>query len=385
MLLSGLNVGVCYLLLPFPSFAMTPNTVTTGVSSTPAPREAWIDWIRAVGSVGIVALHVVTREKVKRASGIPAFDWWALTTYETAARIAVPLFFMVSGYLCLRRCAKSEGPSYAWRRGANILGIVTFWTVIFSFWVMIRAGNTSPWRFLVEAIQGAPYFHLWFLWALAGIFFVSPLLAPGLSRLSTRQKLVCGCLLPMLVSLDYAIHCQSGQRFFFRSSVVSMGLPFLAYTCSGYLLGVGVKQGWSRCWLAIYVFGFVGCLWGYSFLMNQDMPITERVAFADKWVFHPFAFPVCMMSIASFLLISNSQIIATKKMPPIVARLARDSMGIYILHPFVLDTANWFDLLGRRPNALVGVMFVTIVVTMGAWAATVVIMKIPLLRKTISL
>lgn len=375
----------CFLLLPVRSFLMTPNTVTTDVSNTVPPREAWIDWIRAVGSVGIVALHVITREKVRRAADIPGFEWWTLTTYETVLRIAVPLFFMVSGYLCLRRCAKSESPTYAWRRGANVLGIVTFWSFIFFFWVRIRAPDTSPWRVLVETLNGAPYFHLWFLWALAGISFVSPLLAPGLSRLSPRQKLVCGWLLPMLVSLDYAIHCHWGQFSFFRNSLVSMGLPYLAYACSGYLLGVGVKQGWSRCWLAIYVFGFVGCLWAYSFLMNQEMPIGERVVVADKWVFHPFSFPVCMMSIASFLLISNSQFIATKKMPSIVARFARDSMGIYLLHPFVLDIANYHDLLGRRPNALLGTVVVTIVVTLGSWAAAVVMTKIPLLRKTVSL
>ena len=37
-------------------------------------REVWIDWIRAVRSVGIVALHVVTREKVRRVGEVDGFD-----------------------------------------------------------------------------------------------------------------------------------------------------------------------------------------------------------------------------------------------------------------------------------------------------------------------
>ena len=364
---------------------MSPNKATAGTRCTSDQREAWIDWIRAVGSVGIVALHVTTREKVRRAADIPDFDWWTLTTYETMARIAVPVFFMVSGYLCIRRCVKTEGPSYAWRRTTRILGIVVFWTVIFSLWTMLRGGNAGPIRFLVDAFQGKPYFHLWFLWALAGIYFVSPLLAPGLSLLGSRQKLVCGWLLPILVSFDYAIFCQSGQSSFFRNSVVSIGLPYLAYSCSGYLLGVGVKQCWTRCWFAIYLVCFATCLWAYSFLLNQEAPVLERVALADKWVFVPFAFPICMMSISSFLLVAKSPFIANQRMPRIVARFARDSMGIYILHPFVLDTANYFDLLGRRPNAMLGIVVVTIVVTLGSWAATVVMTRIPLLKNTVAI
>ena len=60
-------------------------------------------------------------------------------------------------------------------------------------------------------------------------------------------------------------------------------------------------------------------------------------------------------------------------------------MGIYILHPFVLDIANYFDLLGRRPNAFVGTLLVTTVVVLGAWGATVALANVPVMKKTISL
>ena len=97
---------------PFCS-AMNQDTNTTGLSRNSAVREVWIDWIRAVGSVGIVALHVVTREKVRRVGEVDGFDWWSLTTYETVTRIAVPLFFMVSGYLAIGRCVKNVDSAYA--------------------------------------------------------------------------------------------------------------------------------------------------------------------------------------------------------------------------------------------------------------------------------
>ena len=243
------------------------NTVDVGT----APREPWIDWIRALGSVGIVALHVTTREKIRRAGDIPPFDWWMLTTYETMTRIAVPLFFMVSGYLCIRRCAELESPEYAWGRGVRIIGITAFWTVIFSFWTMIRGGDSGPLGFMLDALRGRPYFHLWFLWALAGIYLLSPILAPGLRMLTARQKVLCGWLLPILVSVDHAFFCLSGQASFFRHSVVSLGVPYAAYTCAGYLLGVGVKKNWPRLCFAIYGAGFVACLCTYGILMKQEI------------------------------------------------------------------------------------------------------------------
>ena len=97
---------------PFCS-VMNQDNNTTDLSRNSAVREVWIDWIRAVGSVGIVALHVVTREKVRRVGEVDGFDWWSLTTYETVTRIAVPLFFMVSGYLAIGRCVKHGDSAYA--------------------------------------------------------------------------------------------------------------------------------------------------------------------------------------------------------------------------------------------------------------------------------
>ena len=51
----------------------------------------------------------------------------------------------------------------------------------------------------------------------------------------------------------------------------------------------------------------------------------------------------------------------------------------------MLDIANYFDLLGRRPNAFVGTLLVTTVVVLGAWGATVALAKVPVMKKTISL
>ena len=335
--------------------------------------------------------------KVRRVGEVDGFDWWSLTTYETVTRIAVPLFFMVSGYLAIGRCVKHGDSAYAWKRGLRIMAIALFWTVAFLFWTMIRTkvgfsfaslidtGQASPVKFVLDVFYGEAYFHLWFLWALAGIFFVTPIVAQGLSSLTQRQKVIIGCLLPILVAFDYALHRQSVQVNYFRYSLLSMGVPYLAYTCSGYLLGVGVKRCWTGLSIVMYCAAFSICLWAYSFLVGQNPTEVANVDFADKWLFMPFSIPVCLMSIAGFLMIAKSSLASSSKMPKVASRLARDSMGIYILHPFVLDIANYFDLLGRRPNAFVGTLLVTIVVVLGAWGATVALAKVPVMKKTISL
>ena len=59
-------------------------------------------------------------------------------------------------------------------------------------------------------------------------------------------------------------------------------------------------------------------------------------------------------------------------------------MGIFILHPFALDIVNHFGLVGRRPNALIGIALTTVVVTAMTWIVVIVFKRFALTRSTLT-
>lgn len=343
-----------------------------------AGREAWIDWVRVVGAVAIVVLHVTAREKVWRAGELGRFEWWALSAYEGLTRIAVPLFFMVSGHLILRRCCLGTNAGYAVKRALKTYLFALAWTLIFSFWEILRGRNDSVLGYVQDAALGAPYYHLWFLYAIATTYLVAPIVAPGLKAIPDSRAHLVGWLLPILVSLDFLIARIQGERFG-GTSFISIGVPYISLTASGYLLARSGPHLADRFAVGIYLAGFVACQLIYGLLAENSSDVPDGTVFG---VFSP---TIVMMSLAAYGLVSRWKFATQRQLPRLFQAFANDSLAIYILHPFVMDTLNYFRIYGREPTALIGIAWMSLLVVAATWCVVTVIKRIPLVRILASL
>ncbi len=62
----------------------------------------WVDWIRALATLGVVLIHTAG-PLLYGYNQMPASYWWISNIYDSAARMCVPLFFMISGFLLLQK------------------------------------------------------------------------------------------------------------------------------------------------------------------------------------------------------------------------------------------------------------------------------------------
>ncbi len=359
------------------------KTIASGVASRVSPptvtRESWIDWIRVLGTFGIVVLHVTAREKVRRAGDLTDFDWWTLAVYEAITRIAVPLFFMISGYLIMSRCADGNNAPYAFRRTARTYAVALFWTLVFSCWEIVKENNDSILGFFPKTFLGQPYYHLWFLYAIAGTYFAAPFLGPGLCALRANYGRLIAWGLPLAFSVEFVISELRGPEPLYRTSILSIGIPYLAYTCAGYLLAPGTTSYSQKTSIALYLSGFTAALVLYANLSTTGFRLPDRMPF------NPLAPTVVIMTLGAYLIVSNSRRLAQLRLPRLGHRFAQDSMGIYILHPFVLDFVYHYRLMAQMPGALIGIAAASVLVTVITWAAVVLYKKIWFLKATITL
>lgn len=335
-------------------------------------REPWIDWVRVAGTVAIVVLHVTAREKVWRDGQLNDFEWWSITTYETVTRIAVPLFFMISGYLMLTRCSSGDRGGYALSRAVRTFLLALVWTLIFSCWEMLRGRTDSVFTFIQNALLGSPYYHLWFLYALALTYVVAPIIAPGLPTISLKYAHWIGWLIPLAVSVDFLL-AETRGAVFYRTSFLSIGIPFISLTISGYLL---LRPGPRLPLLAstgIYAVGFIGCMVAYGNMYGGSFEHPDRI------VFSPMSTAVVLMSLGAYLIFSR--IGDQRQLPNWLQRFANDSLAIYLMHPFVLDVLNYFRFYGREPNALIGIAWMSALIVAGTWAIVAVAKQVPVVRR----
>lgn len=62
----------------------------------------WVDYVRVAASFLVILVHTCS-STVTQYTSLPIIDWQVGNVYASLARVAVPLFFMLSGYLLLEK------------------------------------------------------------------------------------------------------------------------------------------------------------------------------------------------------------------------------------------------------------------------------------------
>jgi surface polysaccharide O-acyltransferase-like enzyme len=326
------------------------------LEASQGPRQVWLDWLRAAATFAIIALHVTTREKVRLKDGISDLDWWSISCIELITRLAVPLFFMISGVLIIEKCVHDPW-NYIIPKVRKVFLVLILWMICYSVWEWLKKNVENPFSFILKLFAGVPYFHLWFLVALMTCYLTAPILMLCYQKWPNYTAR-CIWVLPILVGVDFFISFNNSSENYFRSSFLEIGIPYIPLFLSGFL----ATKSQSRSTIVLLVIAVLGLLCALTFfavLKHSNDPSYEKYVL-------PLSPPIAIASIATFKYVFSirNQI---PRPPRWVMRLSRDSAGIYLLHPIPLDTLNHLKFYGREPNLLMGIPFLAIFVLMASW------------------
>ena len=128
----------------------------------------WIDNLRGIACLMVVMIHT-TAWYVTNAASVSTVDWGVANLLNSASRVSVPLFFMISGYLFFGE--RSAQPRHFLRIGLCLLFYSTLAFLYIVFFTSIN-GELS----LRNLLQKPVFYHLWFFFAIIVIYLVSPLI-----------------------------------------------------------------------------------------------------------------------------------------------------------------------------------------------------------------
>ncbi len=160
------------------------NRVERVTTAQHAERIVWLDWVRVAACFMVMLIHCTEPfflggEGALIASSSDAI-WVGI--FEGVASACVPLFVIASSYL-LFPLAEGDTLRFFKRRALRILPGLLLWSLIYAFVYGQPAENLKGLLLNFNYAAG----HLWFVYMLAGLYILMPLLSPWASKVSKRE------------------------------------------------------------------------------------------------------------------------------------------------------------------------------------------------------
>lgn len=333
-------------------------------------RVGWIEHTRALGACAVALLHVF----VSTQAAIPlepSRELAYLVANNVLCRWAVPAFFMITGMLLLDP-GRPLGWDRVWRYARRMLVVLATFGLVFALmqevWTCRGSGAPITWKVLLDSVVDVltmnTWTHLWYVYALAGVYLLLPLVWRVQARYG-RMGLVALTAILVLVGLvaPTVNGCLEGFGLPYvpvpEHGLLTYGgylLSGLANACVGGLLRErsherGVVAIGGVCVATMVVWAVVTSIreqywWGFLYLHTSILPCGY----------------------AAGVLVVLRRVFGDGPIRPgsLVAELASDSFGIYVIHPLFIH----LGMILVRPAIMVPVvyelLFTAVVVALAA-------------------
>ncbi len=334
-------------------------------------RVGWVDLLRVIACFLVVFSHCCD-------PFVAAFDSDRATFLQgvmcgSLVRACVPLFVMMTGVLLLP-VRMELGAFYRKRLGRILLALV-FWSLLLPvlYYLYMRyVGTSSPsidpalftgeatlrklWTFVFNFTYDTT--PLWYLYMLAGLYFIMPVITPWLERASKRDLRIVLSVWGLSLLLPY----------------VKIAAPLLGYAGNYGNMGLYGECDWNVYGTFYYVSGFAGYLllafyltkfppaWSWRRMLSICIPsfvvgyLVTSLGFIEMQRHFPGNYAyleiiwyfaginVFLMTAPVFLIVQK----AAARPRPMLARVAGATFGIYLCHFIFVQGA--YDLVVRIPG-----------------------------------
>lgn len=311
-------------------------------------RNYGIDLIKIIACILVITLHSLDPlMPVVRNNMFNAALYYAGT-------MAIPIFFMASGYFTLNKSTISY--AYSLKRIKNILIIVIGWILLYSVAVLVLKGkfellNQVKGSFLT-GVSESHFYHFWFFWSLIIMLLIAPIIVKILQR-SFKYYLVLTVVFTLIcLAQDISLHF--GYTYIMKDTPQVLRLNiWIEYYLLGGLVGnthfnkikYFVKQHYllfSLIDIVLYVVMIIYSIWNVHII---------------GWAYAEANYNnilVILVAIISMTLFS----IANPKLDRIIEFVIPATMGIYILQSFVIGIVEKNSIFSTYPVVVIPVAFI---------------------------
>lgn len=289
-------------------------------------RNYTIDTLRTIAILLVVLLHV-SAEYVNYGMENSTYDvsFWIGNIVDSFSRICVPIFVLISGMFLIGR--NENFIQFYKKRASRILIPLVIWSIIYLIYSAILsyvANNTFDIITLIKAtILGKPFYHMWYLYMLIGLYLVTPILNNNISKISRKSLWIVAILLLIfgMVNSSYDLILKNRPIF------ILWFMNYLGYFILGFLLKDYNKKTSSKSLFIMYLIsGFIISI--LSFYTAKHF---------DNLYFYGYLTPfVIIASISIFMLFQQINFKEN-----LFSKISHLTLGIYVIHAGILHAFVW--------------------------------------------
>ena len=275
----------------------------------------WIDNLRGIACLMVVLIHTTTWYLTSPDEiSMPA--WLFANALNSASRVCVPLFFMISGYLFFG--ARSAGRRHFTRLGLCLL----FYSAVALIYIAVLNPISLTLSF-ENLLQKPVFYHLWFFFALWIVYLLSPLIEVKRVRPASIAALI---VLIGIIANPNLVPLSGGRIHWLPINLFISGDTFyyVLYGLLGRALGTMKTDypGVGTLSAALFLLCITGISWG------TWHELKVRGDFADTW--YQYAGPLVFIGAIALFLFAKSGI--NRRTLPGLRVISRNSLAIYGFH-----------------------------------------------------
>jgi surface polysaccharide O-acyltransferase-like enzyme len=337
------------------------------LSKETSSHLTWVDYIRFIGTFLVVLAHIDAW-----GSG----SNWAQTIYYTISRNGVPIFFMMSGYLLLSK--EEDLWIFFKKRATKIIIPFLVWSIIYDVFFSHSFGGVlsleAVLKLFIRILRGPRAEHLWFFYALIGLYLFTPILRVFVVKAKESDILYYIGLwfitMPFLFVLEEFTPLRTGFELYYFTGYVGY-----------FLLGIylGRLQTTPRLLWVAGGLTALGTISTFAVFFFNLPPTDNELPFRSY-----MSLNIILMAVGLFILLKSVGERISPRLARFSAVVSQSSFGIYLLHSIVLVwMASGWEALGFQTSiglSIVVIPLVALVAFLGSWGITFVIRKVPFLH-----
>lgn len=333
-------------------------------------RLTWVDFLRVTSALLVVLVHSQVW-----GSG-PAI---AKTFYHTLARISVPVFFMLSGYLLLPK--EESWQTFLSKRATKILIPFFFWSFVYDAFINAAFSETgvtlaASYDMFLRILSSPRGGHFWYMYSLIGLYFFIPILRLFVARARNSDVLYFIGLWLFVIPILYILEAYTDIRIRFE---MQFAAGYVGYLLIGLLLG-RMELTPKRMWIsaALFVASFLFCLavFHYEYPPDNELPFRSHLSLN-----------IILLASAAFPILKFMGNNVPRRLLPSLYLISEASFGIYLIHPLVM---YWMELIWKSfgyettsGSSFIVIPVVTVVAFLLSFAVTYILQKIPIVRAVV--
>ncbi|POT55588.1 O-acetyltransferase [Citrobacter amalonaticus] len=312
------------------------------------PKIYWIDNLRGIACLMVVMIHTTTWY-ITNAHSVSPLNWEFANVLNSASRVSVPLFFMISGYLFFGE--RSAQPRHFLRIGLCLLFYSVVALIYITLFTSINAELT-----LKNLLQKPVFYHLWFFFAITVIYLVSPLIQ--VKNIGGKMLLILMIVMGIIANPNTVTQKIGGFEWLPVNLYINGDtFYYILYGMLGRAIGMMETQKASLSMLCAVL--FIAAV----FIISRGTwhELQWRGNFADTW--YVYCGPMVFICAASLLtLVKNT--LNTRTVPGL-GIISRHSLGIYGFHALIIHAlrTRGFELKSWPPLDMFWIFSATLAIS----------------------